>query len=104
MSWFMKLAQVARQRIGFRSDLTSAAINEEFDTRDKTLVMRRRKTRSVGDFIGFPNAAHRDGGHTPRNSVRRLSIDSRGVGRTGANDICCRSPLRPRRALSDGGP
>jgi hypothetical protein len=36
MSGFMKLAQVAKQRSGSRSDLPSAAINEEFDTRDKT--------------------------------------------------------------------
>jgi hypothetical protein len=48
MSGFMKLAQVARQRSGSRSDLPSAAINEEFDTRDKTRVIRRQKKRSLG--------------------------------------------------------
>jgi hypothetical protein len=35
----MKLAQVARQCSGSRSDLPCAAINEEFDTRDKTRVI-----------------------------------------------------------------
>jgi len=36
----MKLAQVARQRSGSRSDLSSAAINEQFDTRNETGVIR----------------------------------------------------------------
>src|SRR3979409_477390 len=87
MGGFMKLAQVARQRSGSRSDLPSAAINEQFDTSDETGVIRRQKQSHPGNLIGFPHAAHRDGGHNPRNSLRRLSMDSRGVGRTGANDI-----------------
>jgi hypothetical protein len=72
---------------GSRSDLPSAAINEQFDTRDETGVIRRQKKHSLGDFIGFPHSAHRDGGHNSRDSLRRLSIDRGGVGRTGANDI-----------------
>src|SRR3981081_3223720 len=87
MSGLTKLAHVARQRSGSRSDLPSAAINEQFDTCDETGVIRRQKQRRPGNFIGFPHAAHRDGGHNPPNSLRRLSVDSRGVSRTGANDI-----------------
>jgi hypothetical protein len=84
---YMKFVQVMRQRSGFRSDLRSAAINEQFDTRDETRVIRCQKKRSLGNFIGLPHSAHRDGGHNPCNGVCRLSIDSRGVSRTGANDI-----------------
>src|SRR6266852_6460730 len=72
VSGFMKLAQVARQRSGFRSDLPSAAINEQFNTRDETGVIRGQKKRSLSDFIGFPHPAHRDGGHNPRNSLSRM--------------------------------
>src|SRR6266851_5105589 len=71
MSRFMKLAQVARQRSGSRSDLRSAAIHEEFDTRDKTRVIRRQKKRSLRNLIGLTHATHRDGGHNPRNRLRR---------------------------------
>jgi hypothetical protein len=53
----------------FRLDLGSAAVNEEFDTRDETGVVRRQKQRHLSNFFGFPHAAHRDGGHDPRNHV-----------------------------------
>jgi hypothetical protein len=34
----------------------SAAINEQFDARDETGVIRRQKNRSFGDFIGLPHS------------------------------------------------
>ncbi len=46
----MKLAQISKQRSGSRSDLPSAAINEQFDTRDETGVIGRKKKRSLGDY------------------------------------------------------
>jgi len=50
-SGFIKLAQVARQRNGSRSDLTSAAINEQFDTGDETGVIRSKKQRYPSHFL-----------------------------------------------------
>src|SRR5216684_324944 len=58
---FIKLVEVARQHSGSRSDLRSAAINEELDTRDETRVIRRQKQRRLGNFIGLPHASHWDG-------------------------------------------
>ena len=40
----------------FRLDLGSAAVNEQFDTRDETGVIRRQKQRHLGNFLGFPHA------------------------------------------------
>jgi hypothetical protein len=54
---YMKFVQLMRQRSGFRSDLRSAAINEQFDTRDETRVIRFQKKRSLGNFIGLPHSA-----------------------------------------------
>ena len=54
-----------------RLDLGSAAVNEQFDTRDETGVVRSKKQRHVSNFLGFPHASHRDGGHNPCNDVRR---------------------------------
>ena len=48
--------------VSFRLDLGSAAVNEEFDTRDETGVVRRQKRRHLGNFFGFPYSAHRDRG------------------------------------------
>ncbi len=45
----------------FRLDLGSAAVNEQFDTRDETGVIRRQKQRHLGHFLGLPHASHRDG-------------------------------------------
>src|SRR5882672_11593124 len=71
----------------FQSDLGSAAVNEQFDTRDKTGVIRRQKQRHLSNFIGFPHASHRDGGHNPRNHVWRLPTRQRRVDRTRAEHV-----------------
>jgi len=55
--------------VSFRLDLGSAAVNEQFDTRDETGVIRRQKQHHLSNFLGFPHASHRDGGHNPRNDV-----------------------------------
>ena len=68
----MKLAQISKQRSGSRSDLPSAAVNEQLDTGDETGVIRRQKERRLGNFIGFPHASHGDGGHDPCNASVRL--------------------------------
>ena len=57
----------------FRLDLGSAAVNEQFDTRDETGVIRRQKQRHLSNFLGFPHASHRDGGHNPRNHVWQIA-------------------------------
>src|SRR5260221_8654216 len=67
-----------------RSDLRPAAINEQFDARDETGVIRRQKQRRLGNFFGFAHASHRDGGHNPRDRIRGLLINGRGVGWPGA--------------------
>ena len=56
----------------FRLDLGSTAVNEQFDTRDETGVVRSQKQRRLGNFLGFPHASHRDSRHNPRNHVWRL--------------------------------
>src|SRR5207253_6487146 len=38
----------------FRSNLGSAAINEQFDTRDETRVIRSQKQRRLSNFLGLP--------------------------------------------------
>ena len=43
------------------SDLRSAAIHKKFDARDETRVIRSEKQGSLGNFVGFPHASHRDG-------------------------------------------
>src|ERR1700730_6508610 len=71
----------------FRLDLRSAAVNEQFDTRDETGVIRGQKQRHLGNFLGFPHAPHRDGGHNPRNHVRRLPTYQRRIDRTRTNNV-----------------
>ena len=71
----------------FRLNLGSAAINEQFDTRDETGVIRRQKQRRLRNFLGFPHASHRDGGHNPRNHVCRLPTRQRRIDRTRTNNI-----------------
>jgi hypothetical protein len=60
--------------LSFRLDLGSAAVNEQFDTRDETGVIRREKQRHLSNFFGFPHASHRNSGHNPRNNICRLPI------------------------------
>jgi hypothetical protein len=55
----------------FRLDLGSAAVNEQFDPRDETGVIRREK-RHLSNLLGFPHASHGNCGHNPRNDVCRL--------------------------------
>src|SRR5258707_7528486 len=38
----------------FRLDLGSAAVNEQFDTRDETGVVRRQKQRHLSNFLRVP--------------------------------------------------
>src|SRR5260370_32200743 len=45
----------------YRLDLGSAAVNEQFDTRDETRFLRSQKQRRLRNFLGFPHASHRDG-------------------------------------------
>src|SRR6202140_386002 len=71
----------------FRLDLGSAAVNEQFDTRDETGVIRRQKQRRLGNFLGFPHASHRDGGHNPCNHVCRLPTHQRRIDRTRTNNV-----------------
>src|SRR5580700_10644168 len=71
----------------FRSDLGSAAVNEQFYTRDETGVIRRQKQRHLSNFLGFPHASHRDGGRNPRKHVCRLPIRQRRIDRTRTNNV-----------------
>jgi hypothetical protein len=71
----------------FRLDLGSAAVDEQFDTRDETGVIRRQKQRRLGNFLGFPHTSHRDGGHKPRNHVCRLPTYQRRIDRTRTNNV-----------------
>src|SRR5437016_11849051 len=71
----------------FRSDLGSAAVNEQFDTRDETGVIRSQKQRHFSNFLGFPHASHRDGGYNPRNHVCRLPTRQRRINRTRTNNV-----------------
>src|SRR3984893_8702157 len=71
----------------FRLDLGSAAVNEHFDTRDETGVIRRQKQRHLSYFPRFPHAPHRDGGHNPRNHVRSLPTYHRRIDRTRTNNV-----------------
>ena len=71
----------------FRSDLGSAAVNEQFGTRDETGVIRRQKQRHLSNFLGFPHASHRDGGHNPRDHVCRLPTCQRRIDRTRTNNV-----------------
>src|SRR6267143_1824088 len=70
-----------------RLDLGSAAVNEQFDTRDEAGVIRSQKQRHLSNFLGFPHASHRDGGHNPRNHVCRLPTRQRRIDRTRTNNV-----------------
>src|SRR5216684_1536759 len=70
-----------------RLDLGSAAVNKQFDTRDETGVIRSQKQRHLSNFLGFPHASHRDGGHDPRNHVWRLPTRQRRIDRTRTNNV-----------------
>src|SRR6266446_4836289 len=54
------------------SDVRSATIHEACDARDDTGVIRGQTQRRLGHCIGLPQTSHRDGGHHPRHSGRRL--------------------------------
>src|SRR5205807_10231793 len=71
----------------FRLDLGSAAVNEQFDTRDETGVIRSQKQRHLSNFLGFPHASHRDGRHNPRNHVCSLPSRQRRIDRTRDNNV-----------------
>src|SRR5260370_5147809 len=71
----------------FRSDLGSAAVNEQFDTRDETAVISSQKPRHLTNFLGLPHASHRDGGHNPRNHVCRLPTRQWRIDRTRTNNV-----------------
>src|SRR5258707_4413519 len=71
----------------FRLDLGSAAVNEKLDTRDETGVIRPQKQRNLSNFLGFPHASHRDGGHNPRNDVCRLPTRQRCIDRPRTNNV-----------------
>jgi hypothetical protein len=95
--------------VSFRLNLGSAAVNEQFDTRDETGVIRRQKQRSLGNFIGFPHASHRDGRHNPRNHVCRLPTRQRRIDWTRTNNIRpdmpifeIRSPMAVAAEINDG--
>jgi len=40
----------------FRLDLGPAAVNEQFDPRDETGVIRSQKQRHLSNFLGLPHA------------------------------------------------
>src|SRR6266851_7747022 len=70
-----------------RLDLGSAAVNEQFDTRDETGVIRSQKQRNLSNFLGFPHASHWDGGNNPGNHVCRLPTRQRRIDRTRADHV-----------------
>src|SRR6266404_3077255 len=71
----------------FRLDLGSAAVNEQFDTRDEAGVIRRQKQRDLGNFLGFSHPSHRDGGYNPPNHVCGLPAHQRRIDRTRTNNV-----------------
>src|SRR5580704_8657931 len=70
-----------------RLDLRSATVNEQFDTRNEAGIIGSEKQRDLGNFLGFPHAPHRDGGHNPRNHLRRLPTHERRVDGTRTHDV-----------------
>ena len=62
-----------------RSDLGSAAVNEQFDPRDEARVIRCEKQCHLGNFLGLFHAPHRDSGHNPPNHVGGLPADQRRI-------------------------
>src|SRR6266851_4610149 len=70
-----------------RLDLGSATVNEQFDTRDETGVIRSEKQRHLSNFLGFPHASHRDRGHYSRNDVCSLPTHQRRIDRTRTNNV-----------------
>ena len=52
-----------------QSDLSSPAVNKQFDTRDEARVIRRQKQRHLSNFLRFSHASHRNSGHNPRMPV-----------------------------------
>src|ERR1700723_560817 len=86
----------------FRSDLRSAAVHEQFDTSDETGVVRSKKQRRLGNFLGFPHASHRDGGHNARNHFWRLPTHQRRIGWTRTHNVGTDTTvLQVRRPCSD---
>ena len=73
--------------VSVRLDLGSATVNEEFDARNETRVIRRQKQRHLCNFLGFPHASHRDGGNNPRNHVWRLPVRQRRIDRTRTDNV-----------------
>src|SRR5467141_5368998 len=71
----------------FRSNLRSAAVNEHFNTRDETRVIRSQKQRRLCNFIRLPHASHRDGGDNPGNHVWRLPTHHWRIDRTRTNHV-----------------
>src|ERR1700720_3697567 len=71
----------------FRLDLGSAAVNEQFDTRNETGVIRRQKQRDLGHFLRFSHTSHRDGGYNPGNHVGGLPIRQRSIDWTRTNNV-----------------
>src|ERR1700728_2199823 len=68
-------------------DLPSAAVHEKFDARDETRVIRGEKQCRLGDLCGLADTPDGDGGHNPRNNVRRLLTHQRSLGRTRTQHI-----------------
>src|SRR5580700_10526310 len=68
-------------------DLRSAAVNEQFNTRDETGVIGSQKQCGLSNFNGFPHASHRDCGDNPRNHVWRLPTRQWRIDRTRANNV-----------------
>src|SRR4029077_3531638 len=50
-----------RMFFSYCSDLGSSAVNEQFDSRDETGVVRREKHSHLRNFLRFSHASHRDG-------------------------------------------
>src|ERR1700688_1095418 len=82
--WNLRLEFIV---VPFQLDLSSAAVNEQFDTRDETGVIRRQKQRYLSNFLRFSHAPHRDGGHNPPNHVCRLTAHQRRIDRTRTNNV-----------------
>src|SRR5580692_3683676 len=70
-----------------RSNLSTPAVDEQFNSCDETGIIRSQKQCDLGNFLGLPHASHRNRGNNPRDHVCGLPVRERRVDWTWTNDV-----------------
>jgi hypothetical protein len=68
-------------------DLGPSAVNEQFDSRDETGIIRSEKQRHLRNFFRFPHTSHRNGRNNPPNQFCRLPTHERRIDGTRTHNV-----------------